>query len=241
MLVLSCNRGRALQELFANVSNLPLEAPEYDERDLNLPEEALLIGTHCNQDHPVRQYLRRRGAEKFASEWYMCPTGHYHGRIIIPVVSFGETWGFDAKSYIGGEPKSLANLRAGAIYTTREWDQEISAAIITESVLDAESFGLNSVGLFGSDLDEDRLMSITLLRRFGVTKLIWFLDGDAFDKQLGIIRKWTSLHFRNYRIRCPEGQDPNSLPLAERLRLVQTAEPMNGVFDYVDDLMGTRA
>ncbi len=240
MIVLKCHRGRALHELFTNVGPLPVEAGEADELDLNLPDEALLIGASCDEDHPCRQFLNRRGLARFVGDWYMCPTGHYHGRVIIPVKSLGEDWGFEAKSYIGAEPKSLANLREGAIYLSRQWDTERDYAVITESCFDAESISMNAVGLFGSALDENRLSTLLPLRRLGVTKLIWFLDGDAFDKQLSIIRKWTSLYFYNHRIRCPKGQDPNSLPMLDRWKLIQSAVPLNNAFDYADDLMGVR-
>jgi hypothetical protein len=208
MLVLRCSRGRALQELFEHAGPLPVLDQDRPALDLSLPDESMLIGTGCGEDHPCRVMLRRRGLDRFAHKWFMCPTGHYAGRLIIPVTSFDEDWGFEAKSYNGAEPKSLTNLRDGAIYVSEKWDTSRDWAVVTESVMDAESIGLNAVGLFGSALDENRLTTLLRLRLRGVTKLIWFLDGDAFTKQLGIIRRWMRSVFREPSNPMPQGPRP---------------------------------
>ncbi len=240
MLVLKCNRARAIQELFDKAGPLPVEAKEVDLLDLALPDESMLIGHACDENHPCMQYLVRRGMQRFANQWYMCPTGRYSGRIIIPCLSFGEDWGFEAKSYCGGDPKSLTNLREGALWVTQAWDAERPYAVITEAVFDAEAIGMNAVGMFGSALDENRLTELLRLRSRGVTRLIWMLDDDAFGKQLKIIRKWVSLYFENYRVKFPphlKGQDPSSLSFLDRWSLIQAAEPVETVWDYVTDLM----
>jgi hypothetical protein len=130
----------------------------------------------------------------------------------MPVQWFGELVGFDAKSYRNGTPKSLFPewQDASALHSTAAWDHAADFCVITESVLDAETLAVNAVGILGSTFRSAQLTKLLEIRQQGVTKLVWFLDYDAWRKQYNAIFHKTG-RFDNYVVPLLEDSDPNDL------------------------------
>ena len=104
---------------------------------------------------PSVRYLHNRGVQHLVSSSYVCIDGPYRGRILLPAMWLNELMGFEAKSYAGKKPKSLFPdwfLTSATVYTTRRWDNNLPFCVVTESIIDAETLGVNAIGLYGSTL-----------------------------------------------------------------------------------------
>lgn len=230
MLVLGCNRGRAIAEIFQH-AGMPMEAIPAEEKNLDIPEDAMCIATSCDPDHPARQRLHERRMGRFEHQWYVCVTGRYSGRWIIPVNLDGQYRGFEAKSYCGQTPKSLTgNLAPGTVYKSETWSYSLTYAVITESVFDAESVGINSIGTFGCNVSEQQFAEILKLRHQGITDLVWLYDPDAMQKQTSVIRRWSAGFFNNRFARLPAGLDPNAASFNQVWQAINNAEPMDNLY-----------
>jgi hypothetical protein len=202
-----------------------------ENRNYEIPKDALPIAASCAEDHPCRLYLKRRHVGHLANKFYVCVSGKFTGRIIMPINWMGKYLGYDAKTYFNQSPKSLVFCPGDSIYSSYTWNKTLGFAVMTESVLDAETVGVNSCGLLGSDVGEDRFPHLLELRKHGIHTLVWFLDADALSKQWKIIFRWTSIYFQNKAVRAPVGEDPNSLGPSRCWDLINSAKLIESEYD----------
>lgn len=111
-------------------------------------------------------------------------------RLMLPVYSLsGEEEGCTLRSLDGAVPKSLAHIEPEAMawYRNRNSDD----LIIVEDQLSAirASKYMNAVALLGTNLNQDRA---TQIRKAKFSKVLLALDADAFDKAVGMARKFRS-------------------------------------------------
>lgn len=206
------------------------------QQDLGKLPDAAIPLAKAHPTHAAVQMMRRRGVEHLIPVTSICVDGPYSGRVVLPCQFFGELHGWEAKSYSRQTPKSLFPQwmdTARVVYTTQQWDKCADFAILTESVLDAETFGINAVGLYGSTLRDGQVQRLLEMRNAGITHLVWCLDGDAWKKQAVAILRKTSLLFRNSILALPNSQDPNSLGREECWRLLQQSRPADDVSGYL--------
>lgn len=227
-----CSRRDAVETIFrlSGIPDFGFSPKEIPQKQL--PSEAVPL-TDCNPQHPAYQMLLRR-CDHLVATSHVAVSGRYSYRVILPVHWFGELLGFDAKSYMQAIPKSLfpAWQAAGAMHATAAWDHSQDFCVITESVLDAETLGVNAIGLCGSVLRDAQLCRLLELREQGVDRLVWFLDYDAWRKQCQAVFRKTG-RFRNYVVPLLADADPNSLGREEAWRLVGNAVPIRDELDLV--------
>jgi hypothetical protein len=161
---------------------------------------------------------------------------------VMPIQWFGELLGFDAKSYANGTPKSLFPpwQTDGAMHATAAWDHAANFAVITESLLDAETIGINAIGINGSVLRDSQLARLLDLRHQGVTSLVWFLDWDAWRKQYNAIFRKTS-RFDNFVVPLLVNSDPNELRREKCWELIRDAVPVRDSLDLFNLEFSLRA
>jgi hypothetical protein len=207
-----------------------------------LPREAIPL-TEAERDHPAVVNLYRRKLEHLIDRIYICVSGKYADRWILPCYFRGELHGFEAKSYWGKEPKCLYPewfMTSESIYTTKEWDDSCPAAVITESVFDAETFGQNAVGIYGSNFTPGQLDCLLKLRESGVRNLYWALDPDASVRQAAAILQQASAFFTNYVVPLPEftpeakKADPNELGHDACIELLGKAQLISSELDLLE-------
>lgn len=188
---------------------------------------------------PAIQYLKKRHAAQLVPYSYLCLTGQFRGRVILPCLYDGVLVGSECKSlYKSVKPKSLYHPKdifktSQTVYTNLNWNPKSKVAVITESILDAETFdGIeNSLGIYGCVLKPEQVDAILAL---GVEKLIWALDGDAFKKIITSIPKLTLDVFENWVTNLGKKEDPNSIGPQGCKELVAGAVRINGEWDLYD-------
>lgn len=217
-----CDRRTAIDIIFResgvpDYGYTPKEIPE-----TKLPAEAIPLSKAPL--HPAAQMLHNRQCGHLVPTSYVCVDGRYSHRVLLPVQWFGELVGFDAKTYANGTPKSLFPMwqTSGAVHSTAAWDHSADFAVITESVLDAETVGINAIGILGSVLRPAQLSKLLEIKQQGVRKLVWFLDFDAWRKQYNAILRKTG-RFDNYVVPLSEDADPNSLGREKCWQLIEQA------------------
>jgi len=196
-----------------------------------LPSEAISLATAHPSD-PAIQYLNKREVGHLKNTSYICLSGHYANRIIFPTVFLGEVTGFEAKQ-IGGKslfPDWMDTY--STVYTTLNFNPAIGLAVVTESIIDAETLNYNGIGLFGG-FKEGQLECLLKLRDKGVKKLVWMMDWDAWYKQAKAILAKTMNLFDNYVVNFPKDEDPNSLGTVECYHLLGSARKISDEFDLV--------
>lgn len=177
-----------------------------------LPEEFIPF-SRCSKEHASYQTLIRRGVGHLADKAGVCITGRYENRIILPVWWLGAFVGFEAKTYVGSEPKTLypSWFHTGDyLYMNRYCTPGMTTLIITESILDAETLRLPAAGLFGSSLKEGQINRLFELKELGLDMVVWLLDGDAWKKQARCAMQ-TASFLRTAVTALPDKEDPNSL------------------------------
>jgi hypothetical protein len=207
-----------------------------EQREEHWPREMFKI-KNCSNMNPGKLMLERRKVEHLAEHSYYIVNGHYADRVLLTTQWFGKTTGFEAKAcYPVQSPKALypSWFRTGEnLYGTREWDWKLDFAVITESILDAETLGSNSVGLFGSSLKAGQLKLLLELRKRGLRRLVWLLDADAIKKAIGIIFKETNLWFTNYIAPLAGKEDPNSIGRDRSWEAVSRAQEVNSELELL--------
>lgn len=200
------------------------------------PREAVQLSQSFST-HPSVQMLVNRGVGHLVDRCRVCVEGEFSHRILLPNNFFGAVTGFEAKSYVNAKPKSLLRhftQEHAHVYTTWSWDKKCDFCVVTESILDAETLGVNAIGIFGSVLRDEQVLSLLQLRAAGIRRLVWFLDGDAVKKQANSIRRKTLLlGFDNLNILSEGGEDPNSLGRERCWNLVSRASPIGDSFDLL--------
>lgn len=188
----------------------PVQARETPKRIF--PEEAISLKGVSDSD-PAVAYLKRRKIQHLQDEASVCLSGQYSGRIILPCRFLDKVIGFEAKSYTNQKPKALYpewHDSFDQVHTTRFWDLNSTVCLITESIVDAETALHNAVGLFGG-LKLGQINRLLDLKDRKIDKFVWCLDGDAWHKTKKNIVKHTLNLFRNFVVKMPKGEDPNSL------------------------------
>lgn len=234
-LVEKCDYRTALQTIFRSSGIAEPVWRREEQIDRGIPEDAIPLW-ETSPLHPSRKELARRGMDHLSAISHVCVTGPYEGRVILPAMWFDEVDAWEAKAYMSIKPKSLFPdwFETGhSIYTTRKWDTNADFAIVTESIFDAETFGINALGLYGSTLHEGQVIRLLSLAARGIKRLVWALDFDAWKKQAKAILSWTEMHFQNLVAPLPAWSDPNSLGWARCWELVQNAHPVSDATDIV--------
>lgn len=211
---------------------IPLAKPVPDKK---FPKEAVTL-RGAQADHPSMQYLAKRGLLHLQDSSQVCVSGHYAQRIILPCFWLDKIVGFEAKAYAGQTPKALYPdwfETSQYLYTTKKFHPELGTAIVTESIFDAETIGINTLGLYGSTLKEGQLNRLLELRELGIRRLVWFLDWDAWKKQAKSILGKTSGLFQNSVANVPTGQDPNSMGKPACIHALASTEEIHDAMDLL--------
>jgi len=219
-LIEKCDKRTAVDRIF-ELAGMPDTGYQHKHVTAGLPRDAIPLSS-LSPLHPAREMMQRRGAH-LIDHCSVCIGGPHSHRVIMPIRWFGELRGFEAKAYTQATPKSLTTLfNANGIYSTIGWDHTQDFAVITESVLDAETLKVNACGILGSVLRDGQLNSLLKLRDEGVQRLVWFLDFDAWRKQYNTIFRKTG-RFDNYVVPLREDSDPNDLGYEKCWELVSKA------------------
>lgn len=213
-----------------------------DAKSTGWPAESLPL-TAASAEHPAVKMLASRGVQHLIQLSRVCVSGRFSHRVLLPINFFGTVTGFEAKTYVGATPKSIIEhftSGSGHVYTTHNWDESCDFCVITESILDAETLGVNAVGLFGSVLGDQQLITLLSLRKRGVRRLVWFLDADAMKKQANMLRQKTGLFFSNFWVEqgpfdilLSSRKDPNALGREQSWKLVQNARHIDNSLDIL--------
>lgn len=201
-----------------------------------IPKEAIPL-TKAHPTDPTVKYMLKRWMSHLIPYSYVCMTGQYRGRIILSTNQHGILTGFEAKTYTKQKPPSLFpdyQDTWSSFYTTRSWDWSKDFLVLTESIFDAETLGVNAVGLYGSSLKDGQFAELLTSKARGIKKLVWLLDWDAWKKQSKMILARTLGIFDNYVCNLPEGTDPNALGRDKCWDLVSKAELVRDEFDLVE-------
>lgn len=208
-----------------------------------IPREAISL-LEIPEDHRANRRLRERGLYHLREKLYACFSGKYAERWILPCHFRGDVHGIEAKGILGAtEPKTLYPdwfVSTDYIYTTYEWRDSLPFVIVTESIFDAETFGLNAVGIYGSQLLPSQFDWLLKLRQKGVDSLFWALDPDAWSRQAQAIVQKTSAQFRNYVLEIPatlhngSKGDPNGIGHVACWELVEKAKQIESEWDLME-------
>lgn len=204
------------------------------------PREAIPL-KDCPLHEAYKYLAEERGVEHLCKDSYVCVEGRYAGRILMPCRWFDKIVGFEAKSFTKQEPKSLFPPEFDTsltLYTTA-WDFKLPFAIVTESIVDAETISCNTLGLYGSTLKDGQLTKLLALKAMGVERLIWMLDADAIKKTMAAILKKTSMSFENRVCVLEKDQDPNSMKIDLCLEKAQRAVVVRDEIDVYSLLLKT--
>lgn len=200
-----------------------------------IPKEAISL-KGAAEDDPAVLYLKRRGLSHLVEDSMVCLAGQYNGRIILQANHLGQSIGWEAKSYQGRTPPSLFPDWMDTysyFYTTKIFDLSAGLVVITESIIDAETYGANAIGCFGG-VKEGHLSTLLDLKKSGIHTLIWSLDGDAWKKQVKHILTKTLGLFRNLVTNLPADADPNSIGREACWQLAYEAEEVSSEYDLIN-------
>lgn len=237
MVLCGQSRAEAYKEICrrAGVPDTPL--PERKTGGALIPPGAIFL-KNLPDTHPANQYLERRHCAHLSAVAWVVPTGKFRDRVILPCNYLGELKGTECKAYMHQQPKSLFFPEDGietsqTVYTCLNWDLSSKTAVLSESILDAETFrGVNSLSIYGSRLHEGQVSAMLGL---GIEKLIWALDGDAYIKPFsGVVDGITRLTlnvFENWVCRMGYTDDPNSLGPEGCENLLKQAKLVTSVWD----------
>ena len=200
-----------------------------------IPPGAIPLSTLPDTE-PARQLLVARHVPHLIPVSYVCVEGYYKDRVILQCLERDELKGSECKSlFRGAQFKSLFHPpgqfeKSKTVYTTRAWNHSSKTAVVTESILDAETFSgvANGIGLYGSELSEGQVFAMLSL---GIEEVVWALDGDAHDKVLKAFRKWGCDLFDNSMIRFGERDDPNSVGTEGCKKLLADRIPVTSEWD----------
>jgi len=230
--------GCSWREAFALVYELagipePPLAPKRDHAP-RLPDGLVKL-VDCGDNEPCVLTLRNRRVGHLVSSSYVClNSGPYYERLILPAYFKEEFLGFEAKALAGQMPPSLypAWLQTDtSLYTTRAWDSGSVRVVLTESIIDAETFSgfANAVGCFGGWKEGQ----LSRLLELNVEELVWAMDGDAWEKQKRAIEHCAPF-FRQFVMQIEPDQDPNSLGPGLCEERLSTAQELKGEWDLIE-------
>lgn len=192
--------------MLSGIKDIP--APELEVKKEEFPPNVVPV---CDlfRLHVAKKFVTRRELDHL--DLVYCEEGEYAHRVIIPTFYQNDLTGFEAKAVLDWvKPKSLFptwqdTLR---VYTTRFWNESSSRVVVTESVVDAETFSgvENAVGCYGL-FKLKQLKSILDLKPKAI---VWALDGDQFGK-IQFALEATLSYADNYVIPFAPDEDPNSV------------------------------
>jgi len=201
----------ALIHKLSGVPEPPWERPA-DQKPEEVPADAIPL-KDCRDDEKAVLMLRSRHVAHLVETTSLAIGGKYDERVILPCNYQGRYMGFEAKgTHVAHDPKSLygTNMETQlTVYTALSNDDRREDLVITESVLDAETFHtlpINAVGCYGGFKEEQT----EAILRLGPKRIYWFLDGDAWTKLWPAIRNFLPF-VENYVPPMLDKQDPNSL------------------------------
>jgi hypothetical protein len=238
-LVDKCSKGKAIAKILKLTGFPDVYTPQSAPKVI-IPEEAIPLRTCSPRNDAVRYLVETRKLPHLVETSYVCVEGKYRDRIILPVFSFAsderfkpELIGFEAKSYVNAHPKSLfpdwfdteSNL-----YVSRFWNIQAEWIAVTESIFDAETIRWDAVGCFGGFKDGQWSLLLDMRKR-GVHKLVWMLDGDAWLKQTKHILARALPFFHNYVVDFKKDEDPNSVGTERCHQLIEKSRLVADEFD----------
>lgn len=228
-----CSFKRAIEKIF-KLAGFPDPPVEYVPiPKVLIPPEAISL-SKASQEDPSVLYLKRRGMGHLVEKSFVCLRGEYEGRIILPTNYLGEKTGFEAKAYAGKKPPSKFPEwfdSYGTLYTT-PFDLSLGFCVITESIFDSETIGLNAVGCYGG-FKEGQFDCLLDLKSKGISKFIWMLDWDAWKKQTKAILTKSLGWLDNYVVNMPRDSDPNDLGRDVCWKLLKACRRVKDEFDLI--------
>jgi phage/plasmid primase-like uncharacterized protein len=123
-----------------------------------------------------------------------CETGTYRGRIIVPIIEYGEVVGFVARDYTGSPTQGKKILNPPISISRMVWNLDTcfdyNRVIICEGVFSALRVGYDAIATFGKSINSEQMRKI---RQAGVTEAVLMWDSDvrlgeqwmAFKRQNG--------------------------------------------------------
>jgi len=238
MVLSGLSKAQAYKEIFARAGFPDNPTPERKVLTRSpIPDGAIPLNRLPDHE-PAVQYLRRRQVPHLIPVSYVATTGRFKDRVILPCNYLGEVLGTECKAFKNQRVKALFYPEdefhtSETVYTCLNWDLNSKTAVVTESILDAETFqNVNSIGLYGCRLHEKQVSAILAL---GVERLIWCLDGDAYFKPysgtVNAISRLTLEVFDNWVCTMGYREDPNELGPNGCDALLKTAKQITSIWD----------
>ena len=224
LLLENCTRAQAFRRIF-ELAGLPEPPRAQREKPQNpYPSGKLVPLQKANPNGKAVNLLSQRGVAHLIPHCYVAVTGDHAHRVVIPCLYKGRTLATECKAtYASQVPKSLywppGFQTDKTVYTSLFWDAEDSSCVVTESILDAETFHekKNAVGIYGCSFGPAKTNALLEL---GVDTLYWMLDAGTLDKTANHIRQYAMPFFTNYVIPLQGKEDPNALGRSEAVRRV---------------------
>lgn len=183
--------------------------PAVIEKDVQLPsgilpiaeaKSSLLVASFCK--------TREMGVEMFIErDFYVCFSGNYEGRLIIPIIHKGKLISYQSRDMTG-----LSHLRYKTCPDTKlnntlfNIDSIKDIMIITEGVFDALRVGKEAVATFGTSITEHQLQ---LILELNPARVVFAWDSDAYLKARKAAKQLKPFLERVDVIKFPRGLDPD--------------------------------
>jgi 5S rRNA maturation endonuclease (ribonuclease M5) len=192
--------------------------------ELDLDQFKPITGMTSTMDRMALSYLTGRGFSRQEITDYKLlysDFGRFYGRVIFPIVEFGATVCFIARSYIRPvHPKYLFPRHGETQLTTNEclwgWDEAMAKRpdriIITEGVIDSMALrrvGDFSVSIHSKQIGQAQLMK--LLRLPKTTQFVVMLDGDARKDGLKVAKVLAGYGRQTVMALLDNGEDPANI------------------------------
>lgn len=213
--------------------------PPEDTRTPGVPEDAVPL-LKCSSSNLGVLLLRNRYCDGLIGSSYFGVSKPYVNRVIIPCYYREQYLGFEAKATFKGGLKSIyaPNMDTDVYVHTPIWNEGRGDLVITESVIDAETFRLlnvDAIGCFGG-FKSGQVMRVLELNP---KRVFWFLDGDTWGKI------WPSISLllpfvENFLPPMQERDDPNALGPVELQRRILDAEKIQTKLDLMQMKMKVR-
>lgn len=178
---LQLRKNSSREHSIASLKQLKLTTPE-----VPLPEEAVPLTSLLTNNElrlTTEAYLLKRGFKVSDHPWYVCPTGKFSNRLVIPFLRQGKIIYWQARDITGLKKERYLSSPAPKAPVLFGYDELYNwtdaPLFVTEGALDALTiFG---VGLLGSTLSEEQLELLRHTKR----RLIFVIDKNKNGKNLG--------------------------------------------------------
>jgi DNA primase len=174
----------------------------------------------------AREYVIGRGFsinELSQKGWGYCEKGEYRGYLIIPYHDNGRLIYFNARNFLGKEPRYLNPLkgRGFALKPYVIYNGDIlryeSQVFVCEGVINAETMGKRAIALMGksvSSYQSDQMIKST------ATKFILLLDPDAVREAKSLAWKLMCNYKKVKLVILPDGKDVNDIGKVKTCKIV---------------------